>query len=90
MAMDIAYDNQAAERTSIFIPINRDDSTDQSDGSLPNSELATLLVVAKLTSIDVYQEDLLLLEESIKAAETHEAISVFKQIKNPMVSSKRL
>ena len=47
-------------------------------------------MAAKLTSIDVYQEDLLLLEESVKAAETHEAISVFKQFKNPMVSSKRL
>ena len=46
--------------------------------------------MAKLTLIDVYQEELLLLEESIKATETHEAISVFKQFKNPMVSSKRL
>ena len=89
MAMGIACDNQAAE-SSIFIPINRDDSTDQSDGSLPNSELSTQVMVAKLTLIDVYQEDLLLLEESVKAAETHEAISVFKQFKNPMVSSKRL
>ena len=64
--------------------------TDKSDGSLQNSELSTQVMVAKLTLIDVYQEDLLLLEESVKAAETHEAISVFKQFKNPMVSSKRL
>ena len=73
-----------------FIPVNHDDTTDQSDGSLQSIELSTQPVVAKLTSIDVYQEDLLLLEESVKAAETHEAISVFKQFKNPMVSSKRL
>ena len=73
-----------------FIPVNRDDTTDQSDGSLQTIELSTQPVVAKLTSIDVYQEDLLLLEESVKAAETHEAMSVFKQFKNPMVSSKRL
>ena len=77
-----------------FIPINRDNTTDQSDdqsdGSLQSIELSTQPVVAKLTSIDVYQEDLLLLEESVKVAETHEAMSVFKQFKNPMVSSKRL
>ena len=73
-----------------FIPVNRDDTTDQSDGSSQNSEISTQPVVAKLTSIDVYQEDLSLLEESVKAAETHEAISVFKQFKNPMVSSKGL
>ena len=73
-----------------FIPVNCDDTTHQSDGSLQTIELSTQSVVAKLTSIDVYQEDLLLLEESVKAAETHEAISVFKQFKNPMVSSKRL
>ena len=87
---DIGCDDQTAERSSVFIPINHDDSIDQSDDSLPNSELSTPLVVAKLTLIDVYQEELLLLEESIKATETHEAISVFKQFKNPMVSSKRL
>ena len=73
-----------------FIPVYHDDTTDQSDGSSQNSEISTQPVVAKLTSIDVYQEDLLLLEESVKAAETHEAISVFKQFKNPMVSSKGL
>ena len=73
-----------------FIPVNRDDTTDQSDGSSQNSEISTQPVVAKLTSIDVYQEDLSLLEESVKAAEAHEAISVFKQFKNPMVSSKGL
>ena len=73
-----------------FIPVNRDDTTDQSDSSSQNSEISTQPVVAKLTSIDVYQEDLSLLEESVKAAETHEAISVFKQFKNPMVSSKGL
>ena len=73
-----------------FIPVNRDDTTDQSDGSSQNSEISTQPVLAKLTSIDVYQEDLSLLEESVKAAETHEAISVFKQLKNPMVSSKGL
>ena len=73
-----------------FIPVNHDDTTDQSDGSLQTIELSTQPVVAKLTSIDMYQEDLLLLEKSVKAAETHEAISVFKQFKNPMVSSKRL
>ena len=54
------------------------------------TELSTQVMAAKLTLIDVYQEDLLLLEESVKAAETHEAISVFQQFKNPMVSSKRL
>ena len=64
--------------------------TDQSDGSLQNSELSTQVMVAKLTLIDMYHEDLLLLEESVKAAETHEAISVFKQFKNPMVSNKGL
>ena len=73
-----------------FIPVNHNDTTDQSDGSSQNSEISTQPVVAKLTSIDVYQEDLSLLEESVKVAETHEAISVFKQFKNPMVSSKGL
>ena len=72
-------DDEAAERSSVFIPVNHDDITDQSDGSLENSEISTQLVVAKLTSIDVYQEDLSLLEESVKVAVTHEAISVFKQ-----------
>ena len=55
-----------------FIPVIRDDTTDQSDGSSQNSEISTQPVVAKLTSIDVYQEDLSLFEESVKAAETHE------------------
>ena len=68
-----------------FIPVIRDDTTDQSDDSSQNSKISTQPVVAKLTSIDVYQKDLSLLEESVKAAETHEAISVFKQFKNPMV-----
>ena len=43
-------------------------------------------VTAKLTSTKVYKEDLALLEELVKDAETHEAISAFKQFKNPMVS----
>ena len=88
MATDIGCDDETAERSSVFIPVNRNDTTDQSDGSLQNSEISAQPVVAKLTSIDVYQEDLSLLEESVKAAETHEAISVFKQFKNPMVSSR--
>ena len=46
--------------------------------------------VANLTAIDVYQEVFSLLEESIKAAETHEPISVYKQYKNPMVRNKGL
>ena len=41
-----------------FIPVNRDDTTNQSDGSSQNSEISTQPVVAKVTSIDVYQEDL--------------------------------
>ena len=68
-----------------FIPVNHDDTTDQSDGSSQNSEISTQPVVGKLTSIDVYQDNLSLLEESVKVAETHEAISVIKQFKNPMV-----
>ena len=68
-----------------FIPVNCDDTTDQSDGSSQNSEISTQPVVAKLSSIDVYQDNLSLLEESVKVAETLEAISVFKQSKNPMV-----
>ena len=68
-----------------FIPVNHDDITDQSDGSSQNSEISTQPVVGKLTSIDVYQDNLSLLEESVKVAETHEAISVIKQFKNPMV-----
>ena len=44
------------EAVFVRIPINRDDSIDQSDDSLQNSELSTQLVVAKLTSIDMYQE----------------------------------
>ena len=47
-------------------------------------------MTVKLTSIEVYKEDLALLEESVKDAETHEAISAFKQFKNPMVSRKIL
>ena len=39
-------------------------------------------VTTKLTSIKVYKEDLALLEESVKDAETHETISTFKQFKN--------
>ena len=68
-----------------FIPVNHDDITDQSDGSSQNSEISTQPVVGELTSIDVYQDNLSLLEESVKAAEIHEAISVIKQFKNPMV-----
>ena len=53
------------EAVAICIPINCDDSIDQSDDSLQNSELSTQLVVATLTSIDVYQEELLLLRKRV-------------------------
>ena len=69
-----------------FVPVGQRDVTSQSDGSSQNSELVTEPSTAKLTSIEVYKEDLVLLEESIKEAELHEAVSVFKHFKNPMVS----
>ena len=68
-----------------FVPVSHEDTASQSD-----SELPTPPVTAKLTSVEVYKEDLALLEESVKAAETHEAISAFKQFKNHMVSRKLL
>ena len=40
-------------------------------------------VTVKLTSIEVYKEDLALLEELVKAAETYEVISAFQQVKIP-------
>lgn len=69
-----------------FVPVSHGDS--QSDGLSQNSEVPTPPVTAKLTSIKVYKKDFALLEESVKEAETHEAISAFKQFKNPMVSRK--
>jgi len=69
-----------------FVPVIQGDATSQPDGSSQNSELPTQPVMAKITSSEVYKEDLSQLEESIKAAETHKAISVFKQLKNLMVS----
>ena len=69
-----------------FVPISHEDTTSQSDGSSQNSEVPTPPVTTKFTSIKVYKEDLALLEESVKDAETHETISTFKQFKNPMVS----
>ena len=71
-----------------FIPVSHGHASSQSDGLSQNSELPTEPVIAELTSIDVYRDDLALLE--VKAAETHELISVFKQFKNPMVSNKVL
>ena len=73
-----------------FVPVSHGDTASQSDGSSQNSELPPPPVTVKLTSIKVYKEDLTLLEESVKDAETHEAISAFKQFKNPMVSRKIL
>ena len=73
-----------------FIPVSHGDTSSQSDGLSQNSELPTEPVIAELTSIDMYRDDLALLEESVKAAEMHEVISVFKQFKNPMVSNKVL
>ena len=75
-------------RSSVFVPVSHEDTTSQSDGSSQNSEVPTPPVTAKLTSIKVYKEDLALLEESVKDAETHEATSAFKQFKYPMVGSK--
>ena len=69
------------------VPVNHVETTSQSDGTSQNSELSSQPVTAKLTSIEVYKKDLALLKESVKAAETHEAVSAFKQFKNPMVSS---
>ena len=71
-----------------FVPVSHGDAASQSDGSSQNSELPPPPVTVKLTSIKVYKEDLALLEESVKDAKTHEAISAFKQFKNPMVSRK--
>ena len=70
-----------------FVPITHVDTTSQSDSSSQNNELPTQpAVTAKLTSIKAYREELALLEESVKAAEAHESICAFKQLKNPMVS----
>ena len=70
-----------------FVPVTHVDSTSQSDSSSQNNELPTQpAVTTKLTSIKMYREELALLEESVKAAETHESVSAFKQFKNPMVS----
>ena len=65
---------------------SHEDTASQSDGSSQNSELPPPPVTVKLTSIEVYKENLALLEELVKAAETHEVISAFQQFKNPMVS----
>ena len=69
-----------------FIFVSHEDTASQSDGSSQNSELLPPPVTVKLTSIEVYKKDLALLEESVKAAETHEVISAFQQFKIPMVS----
>ena len=73
-----------------FIAVSHGDADSQSDGSLQNNELITEPVIAELTSNDVKREDLTLFEESVKAAETHDVIYIFKQFKNPMVSNKVL
>ena len=70
-----------------FVPVTHGDATSQSDSSSQNNELpAQPAVTTKLTSIKAYREGMALLEESVKAAEAHESISAFKQLKNPMVS----
>lgn len=69
-----------------FVPVGHRNATSQSDDLSQNNELTTQPETAKLTSIEVYKEDLALLEESVKAAETHETVSAFKHFKNPIVS----
>ena len=71
---------------AFFITVSHGDTASQSDDSSQNSELLPPPVTVKLTSIEVYKENLALLEESVKAAETHEVIFAFQQFKNPMVS----